>query len=44
MIKLKLIELFAGMKSISNVAEKLGYKTFTVDIDPQFECDYTVDI
>ena len=26
------------------LAQKLGYKTFTVDIDPQFNCDYTVDI
>ena len=41
---MKILELFAGTKSFSKVAEQLGHETFTVDIDPRFECDYTVDI
>jgi len=39
-----ILELFAGTKSFSNVAEELGFQTFTSDIDPSFETDYTVDI
>lgn len=39
-----LLELFAGHKSISKVASKLGWQTFTSDINPEFETDYTTDI
>lgn len=39
-----LLELFAGHKSISKVASKLGWQTFTSDINPEFETDYTIDI
>jgi hypothetical protein len=39
-----ILELFAGTKSFSKVAENLGHKTFTSDIDPRFGTDYTVDI
>lgn len=41
---MRILELFAGTKSFSNVATKLGHKTFTSDIDPSFDTDYTVDI
>lgn len=44
MIKLKLLELFAGTKSVSKVAKNLGYTAFTSDIDPKFKTDYTTDI
>ena len=30
------VELFCGTKSFSKVAEKLGHKIFTTDIEPQF--------
>lgn len=39
-----LLELFAGHKSISKVADKLGWQTFTSDINPGFKTDYTIDI
>lgn len=38
------IELFAGTKSFSKVAKRLRYKTFTTDVEPDFNTDYTVDI
>ena len=41
---MKTLELFAGTKSFSKVAEKLGHVTFTTDVDPRFDCDYTGDI
>jgi hypothetical protein len=40
----KLLELFAGRKSISKIASKLGWQTFTSDIAEKFGTDYTVDI
>ena len=41
---MKVLELFAGTASFSNVAKSRGHETFTTDIDPQFECDWTGDI
>lgn len=41
---MKLLELFAGSKSISNVAEKLGFEVFSTDIKPFNGIDYIVDI
>jgi len=41
---LKILELFAGTKSFSKVAEKRGHKTFTTDVKSKFECDLTDDI
>ena len=41
---MKILELFAGTKSFSNVADKLGHTTFTSDYDQQFNTDYVVDI
>lgn len=38
------VELFCGTKSFSKVAEKLGHKTFTVDIESKFNPDLCKDI
>ena len=39
-----LLELFAGRQSISSVARELKWKTFTSDINPKFNTDYTINI
>ena len=31
---MKVLELFAGSRSFSKVAEEFGYKTYTTDIEP----------
>jgi hypothetical protein len=36
---MKIVELFCGTKSFSNVAESLGHETFTVDYDSSFNPD-----
>jgi site-specific DNA-cytosine methylase len=41
---MKVLELFAGTASFSRAARVRGHQTFTTDIDPQFECDWTCDI
>ncbi len=41
---MKLLELFAGSRSISNQAEMLGIQTFTVDINSFDGIDYVMDI
>ena len=41
---MKTIELFCGTKSFSKVAAELGHETFTIDNDPIFEADLTMDI
>ena len=41
---MKVLELFAGSRSFSKEAEKLGYDTFTVDIKDFDDIDYVVDI
>lgn len=38
------IELFCGTKSFSTVAHELGHETHTVDSDPQFDADETIDV
>jgi hypothetical protein len=39
-----ILELFAGSRSFSKEAEKLGYKTFTSDIEDFKDIDYVCDI
>lgn len=41
---MKVLELFAGSCSFSNVAKELGYETFTTDIKQFGNIDYVVDI
>jgi len=42
--KVKVLELFCGTKSFSNVAERMSYKTFTIDNNPKFKPDMCVDM
>ena len=44
MSKPKLLELFAGSRSIGNVAESLGYDVFSSDVNDFDKIDYVVDI
>jgi len=44
MSKPKLLELFAGSRSIGNAAESLGYEVFSSDINNFKGIDYVVDI
>lgn len=41
---LNTLELFCGTKSFSTVANKLGHKTFTVDVNSEFKPDLCADI
>jgi len=41
---IKVLELFAGSRSIGKVAEKLGYKVFSSDINSFDGIDYVTDI
>ena len=41
---MKVLELFAGSRSFSKVAEELGHKTFTSDINNFEGIDYVTDI
>jgi len=41
---MKVLELFAGSRSFSKVAEEMGMKTFTSDNKPFDKIDYVVDI
>lgn len=41
---MKVLELFSGTESFSNVAKKRGHKTFTVDNEPKFNPDLIKDI
>jgi len=41
---MNLLELFAGSRSIGNVAESLGYKVFSSDINAFDKIDYVIDI
>ena len=40
----RLLELFSGTKSVSNVAKALGWETISLDIDPKFGPDWCMDI
>lgn len=42
--KLKLLELFAGSRSVGNEAERLGYKVFSVDWEKFEGIDLSIDI
>ena len=44
MKKIKVLELFAGSRSVGNAAESLGYKVFSSDINNFKGIDYVVDI
>ena len=44
MSKPKLLELFAGSRSVGNVAESLGYDVFSSDVNDFYKIDYVVDI
>ena len=41
---MKVLELFAGSRSFSKVAEELGHKTYTTDIEPFDKIDQVCDI
>jgi len=41
---MKILELFAGSRSFSKVAEELGHETFSVDIKDFDNIDYVTDI
>ena len=42
--KMKLLELFAGTRSVGKEAEKLGFEVFSSDIEPYEGIDYVTDI
>lgn len=42
--KHKLLELFAGSRSVGKVAEKLGFEVFSVDWEKYEDIDLTIDI
>lgn len=41
---MKLLELFAGTRSVGKQAEKIGFEVFSSDIEPFAGIDYVVDI
>ena len=41
---MKILELFAGSRSFSKVAEELGHQTYTTDIEPFDKIDQVCDI
>ena len=41
---MKILELFAGTASFSNVAKEFEHDIFTSDYDPQFDVHYRVNI
>ncbi len=41
---MKVLELFAGTASFAKVARAHGHDVRTLDFDPQFKCDYTMNI
>lgn len=42
--KIRVLELFAGTKSIGKAAKELGYEVFSSDFQSKFNTDYTVDL
>ncbi len=43
-MSIKLVEFFAGSRSIGNVADKLGYQVFSVDWKPYDKIDFVGDV
>ena len=43
-MSIKVLELFAGTKSIGKAAKELGYEVFSSDYEQKFNTDYTVDL
>jgi site-specific DNA-cytosine methylase len=41
---MRVLELFAGSRSIGNIADKLGYEVFSVDINQFDKIDLAIDI
>ena len=41
---MKVLELFAGSRSIGNIADRLGYDVFSVDINQFDKIDLAIDI
>ena len=41
---IKVLEFFAGTKSIGKAAQELGYEVFSSDIGSNFDTDYNIDI
>lgn len=41
---MKILELFCGTKSFSNVAEEQGHQVYTVDFDKQFNPNLVIDV
>ena len=41
---MRVLELFAGSRSIGNVCDDLGYNVFSSDINPFDNIDYVIDI
>ena len=41
---IRILELFAGAKSFSRIAETDGHETFTVDVSPEYAPDLCLDI
>lgn len=44
MIKMRILELFCGTKSISKVFKERGHETYTIDFDKQFNPDLCINI
>jgi site-specific DNA-cytosine methylase len=41
---MKVLELFAGHKSISNAFKEAGHEVFTIDANPKLKPDYSTDL
>lgn len=41
---MKILDLYAGLKSVAKEFEKRGHEVVTLDIDPRFNCTITSDI
>ena len=41
---MKILELFSGTASFSNVAKERGHEVFTIDFDKSFNPDLCIDI
>ena len=43
-IKMRLLEIFSGTRSVSKVAKSLGWETVSLDMDPKYNPDLRMDI